>query len=90
MASTPEARPHSITLENRSRLLMSGAVNVENFEENSMNIETTMGTLALKGGGLHIIKFDTEAGELIIEGEFDSFGYTASAGKGGFFSKLFG
>ena len=66
-------------------------LNVENFDDTSMKIETVMGDLELKGSGIHITKFDTEAKELAIEGEFDSVEYTDNeTPKGGFLSRLFG
>lgn len=91
MASTAEMKSHLLTMEDRNRLSMTGAVNVDNFEETNMSIETVMGELFLKGSKMHIIKFDTQAGELVIEGDFDSMEYTDNSGrKGGFLSKLFG
>lgn len=90
MANTAPATPHTLTIDNRNRIFMTGTINVENFEEKSMNIETVMGLLSLKGSDLHIIKFDTEAGELIIEGTIDSLEYLASSEKSSFLSRLFG
>lgn len=90
MANTTEATPHTLTIDNRNRIFMTGTINVENFEEKSMNIETVMGLLSLKGSDLHIIKFDTEAGELIIEGTIDSLEYLANSEKSSFLSRLFG
>lgn len=81
---------HTLNIENRTHIFITGAVNVENFDENNMSIETTMGNLNLKGRGMHITKFDTEEGELAIDGEFDSAQYSLSETKGGFFSKIFG
>ena len=91
MAALAETNSHSVTIEERNHLSMTGAVNVENFEESAMTIETTMGNLTLKGSDMHIIKFDTQAGELVIEGEFDQIEYSDSAGKKeGFFARLLG
>ena len=90
MPNIPETMPHTLTIENRNRIFMSGASNVENFEDTGMNIETVMGILSLKGSDLHIIKFDTEAGELIIEGNIDCLEYIADTKKGGFLSRVFG
>ncbi len=86
-----ESITHKLTLEERNRVSMTGALNVENFEETNMTIETNMGNLILKGNDMHIIKFDTQAGELIIEGEFDNVEYVNSnSKKGGFFARILG
>lgn len=91
MPGITENKAHALTMEDRGRIIMTGAVNVENFEENDMKIETLSGMLQLKGEGMHILKFDTNAGELEIEGKFDSLSYSeANAGKGSLMKKLFG
>ena len=91
MGNIAEATPHGFTMDGRKHLSMTGAVNVDNFEDTKISIETVLGNMELKGRDMHIIKFDTQAGELVIEGEFDSMEYTnATRGKGGFISKLFG
>ncbi len=91
MSSLQEVNSHTLNIENRSHIFMTGALNVENFDDTSMKIETVMGDLELKGSGIHITKFDTEAKELAIEGEFDSVEYTDNeTPKGGFLSRLFG
>lgn len=91
MQNMTDSIGHSLTLEERNRVSMTGAVNVENFEETNITIETTMGMLSLKGKGMHIIKFDTQAGELVIEGEFDSIEYFGVSGrKEGFLARILG
>lgn len=91
MSSLQEVNSHTLNIENRIHIFMTGALNVENFDDTSMKIETVMGDLELKGSGIHITKFDTEAKELAIEGEFDSVEYTDNeTPKGGFLSRLFG
>ena len=85
-----EKANHSLNLENRSRLFITGALELETFEEKNMTIKTTMGLVYLKGENMHIIKFDTDAGEILIEGEFNGFEYAEGGGKGSFFSRLFG
>ena len=90
MASASENSNHSLTMENRNRLFITGACELEGFEEKNMTIKTTMGLLYLKGEDMHIIKFDTDAGEILIEGEFNGVEYSEDGGKGGFFARLFG
>ena len=49
MASASENSNHSLTMENRNRLFITGACELEGFEEKNMTIKTTMGLLYLKG-----------------------------------------
>lgn len=82
---------HNMRMENREKLSLSGVVDVESFDEDSMIIETTMGTVMLSGSGMHILKYNVDGGELVIEGGIDAFEYTdAGNSKKGLFAKLFG
>ncbi len=83
---------HSIILENRNILNVSGVEDVDSFDERSVVIFTQMGVLAVKGENLHINRFSVEGGELSLEGKIYSMAYTddiAAKGSGGFFSKMF-
>ena len=83
---------HSITLNERKNIIITGVKKIDNFDENEFFMETTMGNLTLKGEELEIIKLDTYQGNVSIKGKVDSLTYTDSDGKekeSGFFSKLF-
>ena len=51
----PEAA-HLIILEERERLSVSGVEEVESFDENTIVMSTTRGTLVIRGDDLHIEK----------------------------------
>jgi len=86
-----KAQGHALSLENREKLSLSGVMDVGSFDEDSMVIETNMGAVLLSGSGMHILKYNVDSGELVIEGEIDAFEYTESTvGKKGLFSRLFG
>lgn len=85
------AQAHSLQLDNRERLSLTGVEDVESFDEESMVIATAQGVLLLGGSGLHIQKYNVDSGELVIEGNVDEMVYdNAPTGKKGLFGRLFG
>ncbi len=83
----------NIIIENRAKISISGVNDVDSFDECDIILQTSMGTLSVKGENLHINKFNVETGELIIDGDIDEVVYhnDGSYGKkGSFFSKMFG
>ena len=65
----------NIILENRSRLLVSGVLDVLNFDEQVITIDTELGILIIKGSNLHLNKFNLENTELNVEGDVVSLVY---------------
>ena len=87
---TPEL-PQKLTLENRSRLTVSGVQDVERFDESGVIMTTSAGTLIVTGEDLHIGKLSLEGGELYVDGRITSISYEDTPNRqGGFFSRLFG
>lgn len=84
------AAGHDLRLEGRSRLSLTGVTDVESFDEMAAVLETAMGTLVVRGSGLHVEQLNLEAGELKLSGEIDSLGYEQRAtGQGSFLGRLF-
>lgn len=83
--------PHSLMLDNRKILSISGVSDVDSFDEQVVTAYTEQGELTIKGTGLHINKLNIESGDLNIEGKIDSLSYSdnKSSSNGGIFSKLF-
>ena len=80
----------NIILENRKKASISGVLDIDSFDEQSVILYTSLGMLTVKGYGLHINRLNVETGEVIIEGEMDSFVYSDEASKkGGFMQRLF-
>lgn len=83
---------HSITLNERKNIIITGVKKIDNFDENEFYMETSMGNLTLKGEELEIIKLDTYQGNVSIKGKVDSIAYTEDSNKdtsSGLFGKLF-
>ena len=83
--------PHKITLDGRSRLTMTGVTEVESFDENMIVLNTTRGTLVIRGEGLHLQLLSLDGGQVHVDGPVVSLPYEDSAREaGGFFARLFG
>lgn len=80
---------HSIIVENRKNLNLSGVKDCLGFDDETINLLTVFGKLTVKGNGLHIINFNTETGELSAEGKINALVYTADEISRGFFGKIF-
>lgn len=84
---------HTININQRKNINISGVKKIENFDESEFLLETTMGYMLIKGSSLEIIKLDTYQGDVAIKGKIDSLSYTESSKKQAkqesIFSKLF-
>ena len=72
------ARPHLLTLQNRSSVTITGIVDVVSFDENSVVLDTDLGLLTIKGRGLHVSRLTLEKGEVDVEGNVDSLIYSSN------------
>lgn len=84
------AGPHSLILEGREHLSISGVEDVESFDDAGIVAHTSRGTLVIHGAGLHIERLTLDAGELAVEGEINSLEYLDGRQGGGLWSRLFG
>ena len=82
---------HNIIIENRKNITISGVMDIDSFDEESVILFTELGELTVRGVNLHINKIDVNSGDLSMEGEVESLSYSqAEPRKGsGFFSRLF-
>ncbi|MGI6038702.1 MAG: sporulation protein YabP [Clostridiales bacterium] len=81
---------HNVILEGRERLSISGVEDVESFDENSIIIYTSKGTLAVHGKDMRIEKLSVDLGELTVEGEIEALQYEDEVHRsGGFWHRLF-
>ena len=83
--------PHTVILEGREKLSVSGVVDVQSFDEEQVLLETVRGMLVVRGQGLHVERLQREAGELIVEGEIGLIEYDDSVQpRGSLLGRLFG
>jgi len=83
--------PHHVILEERSALTVSGVLDIDSFDDQTVVAYTDLGELLIKGTDLHINKIDLESGDLSLEGKIVSLSYSdqAAPGGGGILSRLF-
>jgi len=83
---------HSITIQERNRVVVTGVVDVYSFDETQVDLETVQGMLLIQGESLHITRLSLDKGDLGLEGLIYNIVYHEDQmGKPGssFLSKLF-
>ncbi len=68
-------RAHAIHLDNRSKLNVTGVVNVESFHEQEVVLCTEAGNLVIEGDGLHMSKLNLDDGQIMLEGDIYALNY---------------
>ncbi len=82
--------PHNIIMEERKRLSVSGVLDIDSFDEQTIIAITEQGELTIRGNNLHITRLNLEQSELLVEGEISSLVYTDIRPQAkGFFAKVF-
>lgn len=82
---------HSLTLEERKKLDLSGVDDVLGFDESSVLLRTSAGMLTVEGEQLHIQHMSVDSGELSIEGKINGLIYVdKTTRKNGLFGKRSG
>ncbi|MCJ7687935.1 MAG: sporulation protein YabP [Clostridiaceae bacterium] len=76
-----EDKKSNLMLENRNKLNISGIIEVINFNENQILLNTNVGTMIIKGQDLKMNKLDVQNGDVVITGKVDSFVYTSDKSK---------
>ena len=85
-----QGQPHSLRLEQRSRLTLTGVLDVESFDEDSIVLNTSGGLLIVRGSALHLERLSIDGGEAEISGRVDAAEYEdAPRREGGLFSRFF-
>lgn len=80
---------HTLTLEERKRLKLTGAVEVISFEENQVLLNTALGLLRIHGQELKLKNLSPEGGRMAVEGQIAALIYEQGR-SGGWLSRLFG
>ncbi len=79
---------HSLTLEERNRLMVTEVKDVGSFNEEGVHLNLLSGSLLVKGQGLHIQKLDPETSKVVVTGQVESLTYMEKKdGAGGGFLK---
>lgn len=82
---------HDLKISDRSQLIMSGVKRIISFDNEEFLMDTTLGSLLLKGESLELVKLDTHDGNVSIKGKVNSIAYSDGKKSDGesIFTKLF-
>lgn len=89
MSDTQAGKKHTLMLDNRKKMVITGAEDVNGFNEETVSVKTTAGTLIIKGSGLHIDKLNLETGDVTVDGKVNSMQYIGGDSSRSKFSRLF-
>jgi sporulation protein YabP len=74
------ASRHSLQVDRREKVTVTGLIDVISFDEESVIGETEMGIMIIKGGNLHVSRINLDAGELAVSGDIDAITYENPGG----------
>ena len=70
------AKPHALTINDRSSALLTGVKEVLSFDEKQLLLRTEQGDLAVSGEGIHITALLLDEGKLTFQGRVDALSYS--------------
>ena len=71
-----ECKNHLITLDNRKQITVSGVMDIIEFDEMNIVLQTEGGRLFIEGSDLQITVLDVESGRFCATGRIDSLTYS--------------
>ncbi|WP_408955211.1 sporulation protein YabP [Natroniella sp. ANB-PHB2] len=78
-----------LELVDRRLLKLTGVVDVINFNETKILLETNLGSLVIIGEELHINQLDLDSSKLSVDGYIIELKYDQELNKGGVIKRLF-
>ena len=84
------AKVHSLQMEGREKLNLSGVEDVSGFDESLIVLSTGQGALSIRGTELHIERIDLPSGTLEVRGHIQELSYEEPMRAGGLWGRLFG
>ncbi len=89
MNEIQKTKKHTLMLDSRNKLLLTGAEDVNGFNEETVSVKTTSGMLIIKGEKLHIDKLNLETGDVSIDGKINAMQYLGGDVNRSKLSRLF-
>lgn len=74
--------PHKLQLNERRQLTMSGVTEVVSFDENTVVLQTALGTLIVQGSQLQLKTLSLEGGQVVVDGNISALIYEEPREKG--------
>lgn len=86
------ARTHTLTMENRSRLTVTGVTRVISCDESGATLQTPMGDLTIGGQEIQVSELSVRTGEVHLSGRIEYLQYAenqqSKSASGGFLTRL--
>lgn len=82
--------PHSISLDERKKLTVSGVKEVVSLDEESIVLATVLGMLVVQGQDLKLKQLTTEGGCVSVVGQIESLAYEQQRQNGSLLRRLLG
>lgn len=89
MSENTNIKKHTLMLESRQKLVMTGVEDVNGFNEETVSVKSSCGTLIIKGEKLHIGKLNLETGDVSIDGKINALQYIGNDMSQSKLSRLF-
>lgn len=70
-----QSSAHTIVIEGKRRMRITGVTDVESFQDDEMTVITTVGTLTVWGDSLKLGKLNPEDGQVLLEGDIVTIEY---------------
>lgn len=80
--------PHGLTLNERSRLSMTGVSEVVSFDENTVIVHTELGTLTVQGQQLQLKQLSPDGGQVAVDGRITALIYEDPRSDRGWLQRL--
>ncbi len=84
-----ERLPHKLQLSERQQLTMNGVTEVVSFDEGTVVLQTSLGTLIVQGQQLQLKTLSLEGGQVAVDGTVTALIYEEPR-TGGWRQRLFG
>ncbi len=86
---TEEHLPHKLQLNERKNLIMTGVAEVVSFDDSTVVLQTSLGTLIVQGQQLQLKNLSLEGGQVAVDGSISALIYEEPR-AGGWRQRLFG
>ena len=83
----PTQLPHKLTLDERSRLTMTGVTEVVTFDDTFVVLHTTLGTLEIQGQQLKLKSLSPDGGHVAVDGHICALSYEEPRQKRSFWGR---
>ena len=82
--------PHKLQLNERYQLTMTGVTEVVSFDDNTVVLQTALGTLIVQGQQLQLKTLSLEGGQVAVDGNISALSYEEPRHHSGWRQRLFG